>query len=97
MTLVDHLQSPGYERLEHNNCAFVHQNSIIIATYLNNLLLLWPDLAKIGQLKKQPSDEFRIRDVGAISGYLGMEVTRDRATGLSLLTKLLLLTECSKT
>ena len=79
MTLVDHLQSPGYERLEHNNCAFVHQNSIIIAIYLNNLLLLWPDLAKIGQLKKQPSDKFRIRDVGAISGYLGMEVTRDRA------------------
>ncbi len=46
---------------------------------MDDLLLLGPDLAKIGQLKKQLSDRFRMKDIGAISWYLGMEVTRDRA------------------
>ncbi len=77
LTLVDYLKSLGYERLEHNHCVLVHQNGIIIAIYVDDLLLLGPDLAKIGQLKKQLSDRFCIRDVGAISWYLGMEVTRD--------------------
>ena len=79
LTLVDYLKSLGYERLEHDHCVFVHQNGIIIAIYVDDLLLLGPDLAKIGQLKKQLSDRFCMRDMGAISWYLGMEVTRDRA------------------
>ncbi len=79
LTLVDYLKSLGYERLEHDHFVFVHQNGIIIAIYVDNLLLFGPDFAKMGQLKKQLSDRFRMRDVGAISWYLGMEVTRDRA------------------
>ncbi len=79
MTLVDYLKSLGYERLEHDQCVLVHQNGIIIAIYVDDLPLLGPDLAKIGQLKKQLSDRFRMRDMGAISWYLGMEVSRDRA------------------
>ncbi len=46
---------------------------------MDDLLLLGPDFPKIGQLNKQPSDRFCMRDMGAISWYLGMEVTRDRA------------------
>ncbi len=79
LTLVDYFKSLGYGRLEHNHCVFVYQNGIIIAIYMDDLLLLGPDLAKIGQLKKQLSDRFCMRDMGAISWYLGMEVTRDRA------------------
>ncbi len=77
LTLVDYLKSLGYERLEHDHCVFVHRNGFIIAIYLNDLLLLVTELAKIGQLKKQLSDRFRMRDVGAIFWYLGIEVTRD--------------------
>ncbi len=79
LTLVGYLKNLGYECLEHDHCVFVHQNGIIIAISMDNLLLLEPDLAKIGQLKKQLSDRFRITDIGAIFWYLGMEVTRDRA------------------
>ena len=45
---------------------------MIIAIYLDDLLLLGPDLAKIDQLKKQLSDKFSMRDMGAISWYLGI-------------------------
>ncbi len=46
---------------------------------MDDLLFLGLDLAKIGQLKKQLSDRFCMRDMGAISWYLGMEITGDRA------------------
>ncbi len=37
------------------------------------------DFAEISQLKKQLSDKFCIKDIGAIFWYLGIKVTRDRA------------------
>ena len=89
LTLVDYLKSLGYERLEHDHCVLVHQNGIIIAIYVDDLFLLGPDLAKIGQLKKQLSDRFRMRDVGAISWYLGIEVTRDRANRTLFIDRML--------
>ncbi len=55
------------------------------------------NLTEIGQLKKQLSDRFRMREMEAISWYLGMEIKEIELTRLSLLTKLLLLTGCSKT
>ncbi len=79
MALVNYLKSLGYEHLEHNHFVFVHQNDIIIATYTDDLFFLEPDFAKIGQLKKHLSDRFCIRDIGAISWYLGMKVNRNQA------------------
>ena len=79
MTLVDYFKNLAYNYLEHNHCGFVHQNSIIIAIYVDNLLLLEPDLAKIGHPKKQLSEKFCRGDIGAIFWYLSMEVIRDRA------------------
>ncbi len=46
---------------------------------MDYLPLLGPDFAKIYQLKKQLSDRFCMRDIGAISWYLGIKVTRDQA------------------
>ena len=46
---------------------------------MDDLLFFGPDLAKLSPLKKQLSDRFCIRDIGAISWYLGMEANRDRA------------------
>ncbi len=79
LTLVNYLKSLGYERLEPDHSIFVYQNGIIIAIYVDNLLFLGPDFAKIGQLKKQLSDRFCMRDIGVISWYLSIEVTRNRA------------------
>ncbi len=79
LTLADYLKSLGYERLEHDHCVFVPQNGIIIAIHVDDFFLLGFDLAEIGRLKKQPSDRFRMRNIRAISWYLGTEVTRDQA------------------
>ena len=50
LTLVDYLKSLGYERLKHDHYFFVHYNRIIIAIYVNYLLLLGCHFAKIGLL-----------------------------------------------
>ncbi len=63
LTLVDHLRSLGYKNIKHDHIVLVQQNDIIIAIYLNNLLLLGLDLAEIGQLKKPLNDKFCIKDM----------------------------------
>ena len=68
----------GNKRLEHDHCVLSHKNGIIIAIFVDDLLLLGPYLAEISNLKKQLGDRFRMRDMGPISWYLGMEVIRDR-------------------
>ena len=78
LTLISYLINLGYKRLEHDHCVFGHENGIIIAIFVDDLLLLDPYLAEISNLKKQLGDRFRIRDMGPISRYLGMEVIRDR-------------------
>ena len=78
LTLISYLINLGYKRLEHDHCVFGHENGVIIAIFVDDLLLLGPYLAEISNLKKQLGDRFRMRDMGPISWYLGMEVIRDR-------------------
>ncbi len=79
LTLVDYLKSLGYEDLEHDHCVFIHQKDMRIAISMDGFPLLGPDLAKIRQPQKRLSDKFLMRNRKAISWYLGIEITRDRA------------------
>ena len=76
-TLISYLINLGYKCFEHDYCVFSHENGIIIAILVDDLLLLGPYLAEISNLKKQLGNRFRMRDMGPISWYLGMEVMRD--------------------
>ena len=78
LTLISYLINLGYKRLEHDHCVFGHENGVIIAIFVDDLLLLGPYLAEISNLKKQLGNRFCMRDMGPISWYLGMEVIRDR-------------------
>jgi hypothetical protein len=53
-------------------------NGLIVAVYVDDLLIVGPDMTEINRLKKGRSDKFRIEDLGPCSYYLGMKVTRDR-------------------
>lgn len=77
LPLVDYLKNLGSKCLEYDYCVFILQNGFIIAIYLDKNFFCDPDLAGIGQLKKQPSDKFCMRDIEVIFCYLGMEVNRD--------------------
>lgn len=59
---------------------FIHRsNGLIIAIYVDDLLVIGPDSLEIEYLKEQLGEKFRTKDLGPVSWYLGMRVIRDRA------------------
>ncbi len=58
---------------------FIHDNDIIIAIYVNDLLILEPNIFDIKALKLQFAERFQMKDLDSIEWYLEMHITRDRA------------------
>ena len=78
LTFISYLIHLGYKRLNYDHCVFGHKNGVIIAIFVDDLLLLGFYLIEISNLKKQLGNRFCIRDIGPISWYLDMEIIRDR-------------------
>ena len=57
---------------------FVHENGTIVAVYIDDLFILAPTKDLINKLKQQLDSRFRMKYLGDISWYLGMEVKRER-------------------
>ena len=76
-TLATFLKQLGLEPLDSDMSVF-HGNGLIVAVYVDDLLIAGPDMTEIDKLKKGLSDKFRMEDLGPCSYYLGMKVTRDR-------------------
>lgn len=76
-TLASFLTSVGYAPLDSDQAVF-HKDKTFIAIYVDDLLIMRPDMAEIQQLKKQLSKRFKMSDLGAAAYYLGMEIKRDR-------------------
>jgi len=69
----------GYQRVEIDHSVFIHDNDIIIAIYVDDLLILGPNIFDIEALKLQFAERFQMKDLDSIGWYLGMHITRDRA------------------
>ncbi len=77
-TLKTYLISINYQRVEIDHSVFIHQNGIIIAIYVDDLLILGPNVFDIKALKLQFAERFQMKDIGSIGWYLGTHITRDR-------------------
>lgn len=51
---------------------------MIIAIYVDDLLIAGDSMANINSIKESLSKRFHMSDLGACHFYLSMEVTRDR-------------------
>jgi transposase InsO family protein len=51
----------------------------ILLLYVDDLVIAGPDIEWIKAFKEQVKEKFKIKDLGAATWLLGMEVTRDRA------------------
>jgi len=58
---------------------FIHDNEIIIAIYVNDLLILESNIFDIKALKLQFAERFQMKDLDSIEWYLEMHITRDKA------------------
>ena len=76
-TLSDFLQQLGFQPLDADASVF-HKKGVIIAIYVDDLLIAGRDRHEIDVLKKALNQRFQMSDLGPVNFYLGMTVTRDR-------------------
>ena len=82
--------SHGFKRSEFYSCVyikFVHGSPIYLLLYVDDMLIAAKSKKEITTLKKQLSSKFEMKDVGAAKKILGMEITRDRNSGLLFLSQ----------
>ena len=80
-TIRTYLESKGFNHSEADHSLFINRlTKLIVSLYVDDIKIVGPKGSKhIMQLKKDLSKEYRMTDLGPISDYLGMEVSRDRA------------------
>ncbi len=95
-----------YQRVEIDHSVFIHDNDIIIAIYVDDLLILELNIFDIKALKLQFAECFQMKDLDSIEWYLEMHITRDKAEWtlwinqsiyIKRVIKLLSMSDCSST
>ena len=80
----------GFKRSTYDSCVytkFVHGLPICLLLYVDDMLIAANDKNEITALKAQLNSEFEIKDLGAAKKFLGMEITRDKNSGLLFLSQ----------
>ncbi|XP_073360341.1 uncharacterized protein [Aegilops tauschii subsp. strangulata] len=81
---------PGKEKLvcfkrpNYDSCVYlkiVNGSTIYLLLYVDDMLIVAKSMSDIDELKKQLSNEFEIKDLGAAKKILGMEISRNRPSG----------------
>ena len=70
----------GVYVLHHHHKRENSRMDMILILYVDYLLLLGEDLAKIKDVKHQLGKLYQMKDLGPASSYLGIQITRDRNT-----------------
>jgi hypothetical protein len=73
----------GMERNPADDCVYVRRQGgqlLIIALYVDDLLIACSDKEVLVATKRQLSARFKMKDLGASKIILGMDISRDRAT-----------------
>jgi hypothetical protein len=76
-TLSKYLQELGFKPLDANASVF-HKKGVIIAIYVDGLLITRKDRKEIDALKKALNHRFKISNLGLVNFYLGMTITQDQ-------------------
>jgi len=75
------MRNSGFHKCEENHCCYVKKyiNSyIILALYVDDMLIVGANIAEIDRLMKQLSKNFEMKDLGSAKQILGMRISRDR-------------------
>ncbi|CAL1678819.1 unnamed protein product [Lasius platythorax] len=92
------LRKEGLKRLKSDSCIYMYQKrerTIIVAVYVDDLLIFSNNKNEIRCLKENLRKQFKIRDLGEVSEFLGIKIERDYAHGTLLYTKNLTYSACS--
>lgn len=78
------LKDLGFHRIHSDGGVYVHRlqgggTDIIIVLYVDDLLLMGPQIDDIVTLKKSLQKQYQMKDLGQANSYLGIRIARDRA------------------
>ena len=80
----------GFKRSEYDSYVYikiVDGSPIYLLLYVDDMLIVAKSRVEITTLKKLLRSEFDMKDIGAAKKILGMEITRDKKSGLLLLSQ----------
>jgi transposase InsO family protein len=80
-TLIDFLHKLGYTRTDADYSVLYNSAGIIVAIYVDDLLIFGKQLDLIRELEAELKASFSMTDLGPCAYYLGIEVIRDREQG----------------
>jgi hypothetical protein len=76
------LNSFGLTRTDSDWSVFTDKDhTIIVGIYVDDLVIMGPDLSRIKALKAKISAEYPVKDLGEIKFCLGLNIVRDRKAG----------------
>jgi hypothetical protein len=80
-----HLKAHGFSRSASDDALFLKFKEdggfVFMPSWVDDLMIVSDSLAGVQETKDVLGQGFKLKDLGEVSSYLGMEVTRDRAAG----------------
>lgn len=77
--IADYLHEQGFHRLLTEASIFVHyEKKIVLGLFVDDFLLLGADQALISEIKQSFSQRFKMKDLGEVTYFVGLEIARDR-------------------
>lgn len=74
----------GFKQCETDSCIYIRCNKgslIIVAVYVDDLLILWNNESWKNELKRKLTSQFKMKDLGKASNILGIRIQRNEQLG----------------
>jgi transposase InsO family protein len=75
-TIRDLMVKIGFRRTHADHSVFVNHTGVIVIVYVDDMIIAGKDEQGVIYVRKQLSNSFAMTDMGEMSIYLGMEITR---------------------
>ena len=73
------LKSIGFDQLYSDPCVYINKTTeIIIAMWVDDLIIFGKDMTSIEDLKAQLNEEYEMKELGELKYFLSIQVHRDR-------------------
>lgn len=86
------MKAQSFCRSEHDMCVYTKKVSevdyIYLLLYVDDMLIAAKKMTDVTELKHQLSTTFELKDLGAARRILGMDITRDRSSGVLKVSQL---------
>ena len=79
-TLSSFLLELGFKTSKHDRCLF-YRREVSLSIFVDDINIFGPDDDELSEILQAINKKFKLRDMGSISHYLGMEVKYNREAG----------------